>query len=465
MRLLIRSRIFAGTFTVLAALALGGNIYLGISEGAFRADLSELRELEHQSISMRGSMAYLLATNDVRFLKSINQASSSAKVIFDRLETTKSFKDGMNAIALKNARVEFANSQQHLEELNQDFEGDDAFRRNQSTKLLLTNYQLLISQLQAIESSMNTSWAAIFQLERYISYASFAILLLASASINAVIGKWMIRPFSEGIGSISNAMAGIREKADLNEGEAKSQNQQVAQSTTLINSLNLSADISSQNALKNSELSNRANVLVTSGMNAVFQILVTIDELNKKMKLILENIESTRDRSESVLQIADSVRSQSQDITLLSINAGVLAVNAGVHAQGFGVIADEIGRLALLSKKLADETNEKIFSIKKTSVAAFTLGAEGKELLSKTDQLSVQMNTLFDELVAIIKDISSNSMSVTADSAQQFESLKELNEASQQSLSSSNQVLQGVGDTRTKLSSINEIIKKLQKYL
>ena len=80
-------------------------------------------------------------------------------------------------------------------------------------------------------------------------------------------------------------------------------------------------------------------------------------------------------------------------------------------------------------------------------------------------QLSVQMNTLFDELVAIIKDISSNSMSVTADSAQQFESLKELNEASQQSLSSSNQVLQGVGDTRTKLSSINEIIKKLQKYL
>ena len=150
---------------------------------------------------------------------------------------------------------------------------------------------------------------------------------------------------------------------------------------------------------------------------------------------------------------------------MLSINAGVLAVNAGVHAQGFGVIADEIGRLALLSKKLADETNEKIFSIKKTSVAAFTLGAEGKELLSKTDQLSVQMNTLFDELVAIIKDISSNSMSVTADSAQQFESLKELNEASQQSLSSSNQVLQGVGDTRTKLSSINEIIKKLQKYL
>jgi len=293
MRLTVRARVFSVGFSLLAALALGGNIYIGTTEESLRADLSMLRELQQQSISMRGNMAYLLATNEERFLKVINTSTLLADDVFKRLEKAPSLQSQENARALNNARAEFQISQEHLTELNQDFNERNAFRQLRSSQLLLSNYQLLITDLQELESTLNASWAEILQLGRFIAYLSFAVLFLAAVFMNLVIGKWVTRPFSEGVQRISEAMKVISEKIDLNESEARSQHLQVNQTAVLLDSLNTSTDISNKNAAKNLDLSNNATLLTTNGMHSASQILQTITELKAKMNVMLKNIELT----------------------------------------------------------------------------------------------------------------------------------------------------------------------------
>lgn len=465
MRLTVRARVFSVGFSLLAALALGGNIYIGTTEESLRADLSMLRDLQQQSISMRGNMAYLLATNEERFLKVINTSTLLADDIFKRLEKAPSLQSQENARALKNASAEFQISQEHLTELNQDFNEHNAFRQLRSSQLLLSNYQLLITDLQELESTLNVSWAEILQLARYIAYLSFAVLFLAAVLMNLVIGKWVTRPFSEGVQRISQAMKVISEKIDLNESEARSQHLQVNQTAVLLDSLNTSTDVSNKNAVKNLDLSSNATLLTTNGMHSASRILQTITELKEKMNVMLKNIELTREQSANIRRIAESVKNQSQEITLLSLNAGILAVNAGEYGYGFKVIADEVGKLAVLSKALSDEANSKTIEIENSSFAASVSSAEGELLLLQADQLSIQINNHFDELVRIIQTVNLNSHDVTVDAAQQSVALKGLSQVSQVTLDSSQKVLQGASEARANLSKINESVKNLQKLL
>lgn len=74
------------------------------------------------------------------------------------------------------------------------------------------------------------------------------------------------------------------------------------------------------------------------------EILQIMEELNQNLSLIQEIANKTKLINDIVFQTK-----------LLSFNASVEAARAGIHGKGFAVVAEEIGKLALMSGKGADE--------------------------------------------------------------------------------------------------------------
>jgi len=80
------------------------------------------------------------------------------------------------------------------------------------------------------------------------------------------------------------------------------------------------------------------------------------------MLAAMEGIEASNSKLQSLVQLIQEIEAKTQIINdivfetrLLSFNASIEAARAGVHGKGFSVVAEEVGKLAVLSGKAADE--------------------------------------------------------------------------------------------------------------
>ncbi len=73
-----------------------------------------------------------------------------------------------------------------------------------------------------------------------------------------------------------------------------------------------------------------------------------ISQANTKLQSIVSLIEEIRNKTKVINDIVFETR-------LLSFNASIEAARAGVHGKGFAVVAEEVGKLASMSGKAADE--------------------------------------------------------------------------------------------------------------
>lgn len=174
-----------------------------------------------------------------------------------------------------------------------------------------------------------------------------------------------------------------------------------------------------------------------------------IDQVVESFDLILTAVEDLGVRADDVDVVTNEIRSISEQVSLLALNAKIEAARAGEAGKGFAVVAQEITDLASDTNKSTLDADEKLARIKTTV----------KDLIQKVSGLAGSVKDS-DEAISTI------AVSVEEQNATTLEISKSINEVNTKISDVNDSVTQGAkvaSEIAQDITSVEEMFTKVQK--
>jgi len=178
----------------------------------------------------------------------------------------------------------------------------------------------------------------------------------------------------------------------------------------------------------------------------------TIQESNSQLQNIAEIITQIHAKTSVINDIVSKTE-------LLSLNASIESARAGEYGKGFAVVAEEVGNLAKISGKSAQEIQElivksqeevnKILNITKERVS------EGKIVTTEAQESFVHISEDIISMVSVIEQISAATKEQDIGVRQITTAMSEIDRATQRNQTSVNETAQ----------SSNELVEQGEKLI
>ncbi len=225
-------------------------------------------------------------------------------------------------------------------------------------------------------------------------------------SINQVCGEFKIY-------SSKLAEATTQQAAAIEETVASMEEMTSMISQTATNSSS-SLDISSQGL----EEANKGREVIVKMTNSMGEIQASNSQLQDIVKLI----EEIQNKTKVINDIVFETR-------LLAFNASIEAARAGVHGKGFAVVAEEVGKLASMSGKAADE----IRNLLETSTSRVgKVVSSTSERVSQAQGISSDCESTFNSVGSYLDRISNAVKSIASATKEQEVGVRQTNKAMQE---------------------------------
>lgn len=131
---------------------------------------------------------------------------------------------------------------------------------------------------------------------------------------------------------------------------------------TTLDQITSTAQMSQQNAQQSALSAKKTEGFAKEVQTRVLDLVNSIQEINKSNEFVMKQVKDSHVRMNEVMAIIEEIGSKANVINeivfqtrLLSFNASVEAARAGEHGRGFAVVAEEVGSLAAMSGKSANE--------------------------------------------------------------------------------------------------------------
>jgi len=152
---------------------------------------------------------------------------------------------------------------------------------------------------------------------------------------------------------------------------------------------------------------NRGGKIVADSINGMQLIRVTVQAINKRMKLLSEKMMEIGIISQLISEIANRTN-------LLALNASIEAARAGEQGKGFVIIADEIRGLAERSGKSTKQISEIIGAIQNEAATVTKHLEEETNYVEMETNMASDTGTIFAQIETIIKNIGSITAEIDA---------------------------------------------------
>jgi methyl-accepting chemotaxis protein len=235
---------------------------------------------------------------------------------------------------------------------------------------------------------------------------------------------------------------------------SSSQASAIQETASTLDEVSQMVKMSAQNANNSVEISSKSEKSANTGKQVVAKvveamhgikdsnenILTTTSEGNKKINEIVAVINEISEKTKVINDIVFQTK-------LLSFNASVEAARAGEHGKGFAVVAEEVGNLAQMSGKAAEEIGDilgesisRVESIVTENQSAIEkIMVTSKEKIEQGIEITGECDRALEEIVEGVKVVSNMSNEISTATREQESGVSNISMAMNQLQDSTNE--------------------------
>lgn len=309
--------------------------------------------------------------------------------------------------------------------------GEQSYRLAQSMNDLAT-------LLGDVQQNSQKSERATARLSRNIQKALlYTSKISAHASGNLETSSRLFQLVAEGSAAVEEIHASIGSLKD----QVSTQNREISQTSQAINSI--SQSLSSISGIASQRLQDTQSLVKLTAVG------------NRKIKETDQVINMVQGKVDDILTLITMINKIASQTNLLSMNAAIEAAHAGDAGRGFAVVAQEI-------RNLAESTSNNAKSISETLKDLVAHIESAAQLSKESGSAFNQIEEGVDQVSQAFTQINEQTSSVADHSQEVVHSASALQEISQQTTISMNEMEVGTSDINKILESSKEISEEME---
>jgi methyl-accepting chemotaxis protein len=295
------------------------------------------------------------------------------------------------------------------------------------------------------------------------------VQVMADQLAVAIENAQLLRATQQTVYELSAAVSEILAVTTQQVAGASEQSAAISQTMTTVDEVKTIADQSVARAQEVADASQRTVEVSSAGRRAVQETIESIAQIKVQVEGIAENILVLSERMQQIGQIIATVNDIASQSNMLALNAAVEAARAGEQGKGFAVVAAEVRNLAEQSKQATEQVKAILEDIQRATNMTVMATEEGTKRVEEGVRLAAQTGEVIQQLANTITESSQAAMQMVAGGRQQTSGIEQIalamgniNQATAQGLSSTQQAEKTAQDLNDLARRLTETVEQYQ---